>query len=285
VVVETQFLLHTLNEYLQRTPLLVQALALPPPGQAGAPRSGAAARQQLSDAPPLVTLDVPLPLAPRPPAAAAPGDRGGSAESGGGGGSGWNPFESPQSSPGGGGSASPAAPAEPEAAVGYLPSGEAQEVQLPPGMAAALTRLGLGGSLGYLRLLQEPPPSGAGGGDGGGDGAAPPPRWLPLALWLGMPMQPSELCAAVCSAAAAGAFLDAPARQAQREGQATLAAALALLAAEHGACGTCFAGGGRDDDLGSYVDRPTRNLLCEGGRLAPLCLGEVVEGPQLLAPA
>ena len=173
--------------------------------------------------------------------------------------------------------------------TGYLASGEAQEVMLPRGLAPALQQLGLGGSLGYLRLLLDPSPASLAAaeeeeGQGQQHGEGQGQRWLPLALSLGMPMQPTELCQAVCSAAQAASFLDARARQQQREGQGALQAALHALVAQHGACSTCFVGGGRDDDLGCFVDRPTRKLLFSGGRLAPLDLSSVAEGVPLLPP-
>ena len=86
----------------------------------------------------------------------------------------------------------------------------------------------------------------------------------------------------MCSAAQAAAFLDGRARQQQREGQAALQEALNAQIAHHGACSTCFVGGGRDDDLASFVDRPTRNLLFSGGKLTPLDLNAVAEGVPLL---
>lgn len=174
--------------------------------------------------------------------------------------------------------------------IGYLASGESQEVQLPLGLAPALQQLGLGGSLGCLRLLLDPSPPSPGAaeeeeeGEGQQQGQGQEQRWLPLGLSLGMPMQPTELCQAVCTAAQAASFLDARARQQQREGQGALQAALHALVAQHGACSTCFVGGGRDDDLGCFVDRPTRNLLFSGGRLAPLDLSGVAEGVPLLPP-
>ena len=63
---------------------------------------------------------------------------------------------------------------------------------LPPGLVAALQQLGLGGSLGYLRLLLKPSlPS---PGEEQEPEQLAPQRWLLLALYLGMPMQPAELC-------------------------------------------------------------------------------------------
>ena len=276
------------------TALLVQPLRLAP---SASPAGGSASRPQLSDAPPLTTIDVPLPLTLLPPAemAARPGSGQGAAE-GAAASDGWNPFEEGSggaaggsgTSGGGSGSGSGSQPAR---AVGYLPSGDADEVALPPGLPAALQQLGLGGALGFLRLLAEQAEGdgaaeGSSGAVSGGGGGQPPQReqrWLPLALWLGMPMQPSQLCRAVCAAAQARGFLEPAALRAQREGQAALGAALAAQAAAHGACSTAFAGGGRDDDLGAYVDRPVRNLeLSSGGRLAPADLGGTAEGVPLL---
>ncbi|PSC69009.1 puromycin-sensitive aminopeptidase isoform X1 [Micractinium conductrix] len=279
VLVERPFLLFTLNEYLARTALLVQPVRL----------TGGAAASQLSDTPALPTIDVPLPLRP------AGGEVAGAAQAAPAGGGGWNAFEQPEAAPAagdGGAGGSSAAAQQGERAVGYLPGGETQEVALPAGLTPALHRLGLGSSPGFLRLVQasaaEVTAQGAAsGGDGsaaGGEGGASEERWLPLALWLGMPMQPSALCQAVCDASLAARFLEPKARQRQREGQATLSAALAALAASHGACSTAFAGGGRDDDLGSFVDRPTRNLRFAGGQLAQAeDLAEVLDGAPLLA--
>ena len=293
----------------------MQPLCLPPSsGAAG----GSSSRPQLSDAAPITTIDVPLPLTLLPAAeaagqtsseqgaaagpAAAAAAAAAAADS-------WNPFKSGGSSGGNGsGGTSGASTSEPARAVGYLPSGDAQEVTRPPGLPAALQQLGLGGALGFLRLLAEPPEGGAAGGadvDAGGVQAGSSsaseqqqqqqqqqqheagqqgsePRWLPLALWLGMPMQPCQLCRAVCNAALARGFLEPAALRAQREGQAALAADLAAQAAAHGACSTAFAGGRQDDDLGSFVDRPVRNLELVGGRLLLAELGGAAEGAPLL---
>ena len=298
------------------TALLVQPLRLPPSsGAAGSSSS----RPQLSEAAPITTIDVPLPLTLLPAAeaegrtssaqgaAAGPAAAAAAAAAA----DSWNPFESSGSN-GGNGSCGTggASTSQPARAVGYLPSGDALEVALPPGLPAALQQLGLGGALGFLRLLAEPPEGEAAGADvdaGGiqaGSSSASEqqhqqqqqrqheagqqgsePRWLPLALWLGMPMQPCQLCRAVCNAALARGFLEPAALRAQREGQAALAAALAAQAAAHGACSTAFAGGGQDDDLGSFVDRPVRNLELVGGRLLPAELGGAAEGAPLLLAA
>lgn len=293
---ERQFLLYTLNEHLARTAVLVQPLALP--GGDGGRGGASGSHLQLTDAPSLVTIDVPLPLAPSPAAAVQAGRQQqqqdtdqpghGAAQQPEGSGSGWNPFEdAPAAGSARGSSSTNAAQASsssalPERAVGYFPDGESQEVALPAGLAAALQRLGLGRSLGFVRLLQQP--RAGGGSSSSSSGSAP--AWLPLALWLGMPMAPSSLCHAVCNAALAADFLDAPARAAQREGQAALTAALAEVASQYGACSTGFAGGSRDDDLGSYVDRPTRNLRFAGGVLAPADdLAPVLDGAMLLTAA
>ncbi len=293
IIVERQFLLYTLNEHLARTAVLVQPLALS--CEDGSRGGASGSHSQLSDAPSLVTIDVPLPLAPSPAIKQAgrqqqqqetdqPGQ--GAAQQLEGSGSGWNPFEdAPTASSARGSSHTNAAQASsssalPERAVGYFPDGELQEVALPPGLAAALQRLGLGRSLGFVRLLQQPR-AGGGSSSSGSESA-----WLPLALWLGMPMAPSPLCHAVCNAALAADFLDAPARAAQREGQAALTAALAEVASRYGACSTGFAGGSRDDDLGSYVDRPIRNLRFASGVLSPADdLAPVLDGAMLLTAA
>lgn len=288
IIVERHFLLYTLNEHLARTAVLVQPLALPAGNGGGSGAPGA--HGQLSDAPGIVTIDVPLPLAPSAAAVHVEGQQPGqdAALRLEGGGSGWNPFEDAPSAGSAGSTASANAAAVdssssaalPDRAVGFYSDGEAQEVVLPPGLAPALHRLGLGRSLGFVRLLQDPRAGSSGGGDGGGA------AWLPLALWLGMPMTPSPLCQAVCNAALVAEFLDAPARAAQREGQVALSAALAELAARYGACSTGFAGGSRDDDLGSYVDHPTRNLRFGGGVLALADdLAPMLDGAMLLAAA
>ncbi len=288
------------------TALLVQPLRLPP---ASAAAGSSSSRPQLSEAAPITTIDVPLPLTLLPGGEGAePGSRQGAAagpaapaaaDS-------WNPFENGGGSSGNGASSgsgvSSGSNSQPARAVGYLPSGDAQEVVLPPGLPAALQQLGLGGALGFLRLLAEAPEGTAAGtadedavgGAAGGASASEQQqqqaaggqqgeqRWLPLALWLGMPMQPCQLCRAVCNAALDRGFLERAALRSQREGQAALAAALAAQAAAHGACSTAFAGGGRDDDLGSYVDRPVQNLELVGGRLVPADLGGAAEGAPLL---
>ncbi|KAI3436452.1 hypothetical protein D9Q98_005869 [Chlorella vulgaris] len=244
VVVEAPFLLHSLNEYLQRSALLDAATAaLATDAVASSDGSGPG---QL------------------PGASAASGDS-------------WNPFELAEPLPGGserGSNLSSHQRSMPQRVVGFLPSGEAQQVQLPAGRSAALHNLGLGGSLGFVRLLQAASSAAA-----AGNGTQ---HWLPLMLRLGIPMQPSSLCQAVCESAAAADFLCAGAKQAHRGGQGVLAAALAALAAERGACSSAFAGGGQDDDLGPFVDRPVGTLLFDGSLLSCVQLGDAADGMPLL---
>eukprot|EP00887_Chlorella_sp_A99_P002714 scaffold6.g2714.t1 len=280
VIAEAQHLLFTLNEHLARTALLAQPVQL-------APRPGASASQLSGESAALDTIDVPLPLPPGrggggggTPAAGSPADD-----------SGWNPFAEPRprtprtpppGSPaaglaadlislelnGAGGSAcaesAGTAGGVPATVAGYRPSGEAEAVQLPPGFGAALAALGLSSSLGHVRLLR----------------ALGSPAWAPLQLCLGMPMQPCELCQAVCDAARGDGFLGPRSRRAQREGQAALQAALDQLIAAHGGGGDL--GGG--DDPSSFVARPARNLaVSEGGAASPADLSAALQGLATLA--
>jgi hypothetical protein len=64
-----------------------------------------------------------------------------------------------------------------------------------------------------------------------------------------------------------------------QEGQQALQRALCALISQHGACSCSFVGSARDADLSSFVDRPVRNLIFEGGRLAPLDCNAMQQGP------
>jgi hypothetical protein len=213
ILVESHSLLYVLNEYLSKTALLVLPLALTE--QAG---GGSGGDEELS------LVDVPLPLCPI--------DGGLQGE---GWGQEWDGGGVSRSGAGGGG--------EPLVAAGFTGDGERLEVPLPPGLPAALSTLGLAGSIGCLRMMREPHSA----------------RWLPLQVrpsrtacfalcvlvrvgeltrssaahaaalkscrestharphrqlnprlqvLLGMPLQPQALCTAVCENAAVGNFLD-----------------------------------------------------------------------------
>lgn len=255
VLPESQ-LLYALNGYLGRSAVMIQPLRLPDSGGEEAQQDRGGGGNSSEGLGPFATIDIALPL---PAAAALAGAAPHAAVAAGG--DDWDAFAS-LARPGDPGEPSSAAPLEVQ---GILPSGEAEAVALPPAWAGMLRLLGLGSSLGHLRLLRDP-----------GSGA-----WVPLQLCLGMPLQPPELCQAVCDAAAAAGFLDPHARRAQQEGQAVLQRQLLALVAEHGACSNNFVGGGEDDDLSDFVDRPVRCLKYDGGQLAAASFGPYLQGPLL----
>ena len=281
MIAEVQFLLYTLNEHLTRTALLAQPVQLAAVGS--------------SEPVVLATIDLPLPLpggasaamtvAAAPPPAAVPDLLTPTAapELGA-----WNPFADPADdlvavpydfAAAVADAASPPAPNSSGnglTVTGFRASGEPEPVHLPASFAGALTTLGLAGSLGYIRLVRHEQMPGAAPGSG---------PWVPLQLCLGMPMQPCELCQAVCDAACSSSFLDARSRRRQQEGQAVLQQALDALIAEHGGWNS-FVAGGKDDDLSSHVDRPARNFLVSSQGLvqvAPTDLSASLQGLPMFA--
>jgi hypothetical protein len=158
-----------------------------------------------------------------------------------------------------------------EVARGYAEDGGEAVAALPPGLPAALEALGLRGAVGALRLLRADALPGA------GPGAAS--RWVPLQLSLGLPLQPPALCRAACAAAAAAEFLSPTACAEHARGQAVFAAALAALAAEHGARAPPPAGGPEAAELTPPPAFPARALAADAaGRLAPAALGDALQG-------
>ena len=244
-------LLYALNGYLARSAVMIQPLCAGDGGEeAQQERGGGNGSEGLG---PFTTIDIalPLPAAPAAPTSAAPDAYASNDDD-------WDAFAS-LARPG---DAASSAALEVQ---GILPSGEAEAVALPAAWAGMLRLLGLGSSLGHLRLLRDPD-SGA---------------WVPLQLCLGMPLQPPELCQAVCDAAQATGFLDPKTRRQQQEGQAVLQRQLLALIAQHGACSNNFVGSGEDDDLTAYVDRPIRCLKYEAGQLAAASWGVYLQGPLL----
>jgi len=158
--------------------------------------------------------------------------------------------------------------------TGYFDDGGTEEVKLPSGCKEALTKLGLGGAVGSLRLLR-----GSNKTEPGGDG--PHGEWMPLAVVLGVPLQPLELCRAVCSSAAAAGFLETKACKGHEEGQRVLHAALVSITLQHGSQG--LTGNGADQEFASEVPLPLRLLQVHSdGRVLDIALGSAVQGLSLL---
>lgn len=93
--------------------------------------------------------------------------------------------------------------------------------------------------------------------------------WLPLSVHLGVPLQPPELCVAVCNQAQQQGFLDARGLMAQMRRNAVRSQRLEQLAREYGT--PCPASrGGPDADLDSSVDWPSKVLIVEAGEIRDL---------------
>jgi hypothetical protein len=92
---------------------------------------------------------------------------------------------------------------------GFVADGTSKPVALPVGTSRAIQRLGLQGAIGTLRVLNV-----------GSEEA------LPLSISLGLPLQPTELCKAVCDAASAYGSLSTEACARHSAGQSVLQAVL-----------------------------------------------------------
>ncbi|RMZ53760.1 hypothetical protein APUTEX25_003899 [Auxenochlorella protothecoides] len=136
-------------------------------------------------------------------------------------------------------------------------------VPAPEGLLPALQRLGLAGRLGTLRLIR-----------GKEDG------WAPISVELGVPLQPPELCRAVCGSSCLAGGLDEACLQAQRERAERLQGRLEELMGMHGQ--TLATREGPDEDLSSHVDWPHTNLWVAEGRVEPVDLAASLQGLALL---
>lgn len=255
IVVPAGEMLRALNVMLRRTALLVQPLrgSYPRSADPHPARAGEALDTQTEDTATSVALvDVPLPLKTSPGLHARTQSTASSTSN-----SGWADFEGP-GQPG-------AAEAEDEVEVsGLAPDGSSLDLKLPAGCAAGLQSLGLGAAVGCVRLLRE-----AGASD-----------WVPLRIDLGIPLQPQQLCDAVCASAAAARFLDPSVCDGHSAGQRTLQAALNQVVKQHGARAV---GGGRDDDLAADVALPLQTLQVDSaGRILISDLAGALQGVKLL---
>lgn len=161
--------------------------------------------------------------------------------------------------------------------TGHFDDGSTEEVILPSGCKEALEKLGIGGAVGSLRLLRGSSSKEEPGDDGGSDGTT----WVPLAVILGVPLHPLELCRAVCSSAASAGFLENKACKGHEEGQRALHAALVSFTAQHGSQG--LVGTGTDQEFVSEVPLPLRLLEINcNGRVLDIAVGSAVQGLSLL---
>jgi FAM91 C-terminus/FAM91 N-terminus len=157
--------------------------------------------------------------------------------------------------------------------IGYFKDGSTEEVVLPTGCKEALEKLGLGGAVGLLRLLRVVATN---------KEEAEEEKWVPLAVVLGVPLQPLELCRAVCTSAAAAGFLENTACKRHEEGQRALHAALLSITAQHGGRGL-ENGGGNDQEFFPEVPLPLRLLqITSNGRALDIAPGSAVQGLSLL---
>lgn len=150
--------------------------------------------------------------------------------------------------------------------TGYYKDGSTEEVVLPTRCKEAFEKLGLGGAVGSLRLLR--------GFNNKEEGDGSDVMWVPLSVVLGVPLQPLELCRAVCSRADAAGFLETKACKRHEEGQRILHAALTSITARHGSQGLGGSGG---------VPLPLRLLqINSNGKILDIALGSAVQGLSLL---
>lgn len=151
--------------------------------------------------------------------------------------------------------------------VGYMKDGVVEEVALPTEWSEALQKLGLGGAVGTLRLLRV-----LRGGIS---------EWVPLCVLLGVPLQPLELCNAVCSSAAAAGFLESGACKRHEEGQHALSSALDAVTRQHGLQGP--EANSVDVDLLAEVPLPLQMLQIDTrGKINRGDLGGAQQGVSLL---
>ncbi len=160
--------------------------------------------------------------------------------------------------------------------TGYFKDGSTEEVVVPVGCKEALEKLGLGGAVGSLRLLRA-----SGHANSEEDLKE---QWVPLSVVLGVPLQPLELCRAVCNSAAAAGFLENAACKRHEEGQRVLHDALLGITAQHGGRGLAgHHGGSGDQEFVSEVPLPLRLLeINSQGRAVDVTLGGAVQGLSLL---
>jgi hypothetical protein len=175
--------------------------------------------------------------------------------------------------------------------TGYFNYGSTEEVVIPAGSKEALEKLGLGGAVGSLRLLRSTTPRrrSVASFDTSETNISPEEiSWVPLAVVLGVPLHPLELCRAVCASAAAAGFLETQAGKKHEEGQRTLHAELLSITAQHGSRGldggaNSNGGGGGDQDFVSEVPLPLRLLeINSKGRALEIELASAVQGLSLL---
>ena len=150
----------------------------------------------------------------------------------------WANFESSSSS----------ADGEKISVIGYYKDGSCESVVLPAGCVDALQHLGLSSALGCLRLLRN----------SSSVVTSSSSTWLPISIVLGVPLQPLDLCRAVCENAAANGFLEASVCRRHEQGQRDLHALLLNLIAQHGGVAgpTPTGENGEAEDAGLAADVP-----------------------------
>jgi hypothetical protein len=272
-LVGSAFLLHTLNEVLCRTAVMVQPLQL--------------AQGQDGSDPRLQVVEVPLPL-PQPrdggTALAAPGAAAAREW-----GSNSGALEQLQPEPAAACSSMHAAPVE----SGVLQQAETAgsggttveavdreskrsiAIQVPPALRGSLEAIGLGSSVGYLRLASIPAEGGAAGGAAAGAGRS----WVPLAVHFGVPLYDLPLCRAVCRRAREVAFLGSEGRGAVQAGQQLLQAQLLGTVAMHSRGSSLQRPAA---DRPAVLDLPVHNLLFDGTNLQVVDMSECVQGCSII---
>ena len=108
-------------------------------------------------------------------------------------------------------------------------------------------------------------------------------EWVPLSVLLGVPLQPLELCKAVCSGAAASGFLDNVACKRHEEGQRVLSTTLEGVTRQYGVVGPDSTSA--DLDLLAEVPLPLQMLQIDPrGKVQRGDLGGAQQGVSLLHP-
>lgn len=152
---------------------------------------------------------------------------------------------------------------------GYRRDGAGREVPLTGNLVRAIHLLGLSNAVGVMRLLW--------------DNSAE--EWVALAVTLGIPLIPVELCDAVCSAAQAVHFLNSEACSRHDRAQRSLFAAVADVAGRHGVPGP--SAGGADADVSVDVALPVHPMTVESdGRIvvaSHVALNHAIQGSQLVS--